>query len=80
MFRCWVCRVALAALAAAIILGTGGAGIPALGAALAGTSLAVASGVTVASSTAGVGSIAGMAIGLAIDWLCCHLFGVEGCC
>ena len=77
---CWSCRIGVALLAAALILATGGAGIPAAGAALAATSLAVASEVSVAACTAAVGGIAGMTLALAIDWLCCNLFRVKACC
>jgi hypothetical protein len=67
-------------LAVAIVLGTGGAGLPALGAAIAGTAWATAAGVSAATATAAVGGIAGMAVGMAVDWICCHILRVGACC
>ena len=80
MWSCWLCRGGIALLATAIVLGTGGAGLPALGTAIAATSFGTAVGATAASATAACGGIAGMAIGLAIDWICCHILWVSACC
>lgn len=80
MYACWLCRAGIALLATAIVLGTGGAGLPALGAALAATSMGVAMGLTAGGVTATLGGVAGMAVGLAIDWICCNIFRVRSCC
>jgi len=71
---CWQCKALLVIAAAAILVATGGAGLPAAGAAV-GTAL----GVSATKATAVIGGIAGMGLGAAMDWICCKL-GWRRCC
>ncbi len=73
-WSCWLCKGGIVVLTAAIVLATGGAGIPALGAAV-GTYL----GVSAAAGTAAVAGVAGMTLGAAMNWICCKI-GVFACC
>ena len=80
MERCGDCRIALAFLATAIFLLTGGAGLPTLGASVARYAVNLHLGVSANAATTALGCMAGLSLALVLDWICCNILQVKSCC